>query len=552
MKKRTVLTWLWHRMKKRVPALAAMVLVSVATSAFGVLFALESRNVINSAVSGSTDRLVQAVIWLTVWILGLLICPTVHRYLHYRLASVLDRDWKRSLTEKILRGEYAKVSEFHSGELMNRLSNDVRVVDEGVLSLLPSLASMVTRIAAVLAALGAMVPVFAGILVAAGLLVMGITAAARQYLKKLNKEVSACEGRVSGFLHEIFEKLLMVQGLHVEEEVLCRTDDHLDARYRLHQKRNGVNVAASAGLSILGYASGFGALIWGAFGIARGAMTFGDLTAVTQLVSQLQGPMINISGIFPRYAALTAAAERLMELEDACCVEKREETVADYSQMDAICAQDLCFGYEQERVLEKGNFSLPKGSFTVVTGKTGIGKSTLLKLLLGIFQPTGGKLYFACNGAEISVSRSSRELFAYVPQGNLLLSGTVRENLLLTRPQATQEELEQAIWVSCMDEFLPQLPKGLDTSLRENAQGLSEGQAQRLSIARAVLSGAPILLLDEATSALDEKTEAEVLRRLRRLPGKTCIAVTHRSAAVALADRRLEVENGVIHSAPIE
>ncbi len=552
MKKRSVLSWLVHRMKKRLPVLGVLVLLSMATSVLGVLFALGSRNVINSAVSGDRGELISSVLWLTAAILGLLICPTVYRYLHMRLAAALDRDWKRRLTKRILRGDYARISQFHSGELLNRLSNDVRAVDEGVLNLLPSLVSMITRLAAVLVVLWAMVPMFAVLLVAVGLVVMAITAVARRYLKKLNKEVSACEGRVSGFLQEIFEKLLMVQGMHVEKEIRRRGDVHLEQRYSLHRKRNAVHLTASACMSILGYASGFGALVWSAFGIAQGAMTFGDLTAVTQLVSQLQGPMVNLSGILPRYAALTAAAERIMELEDACRTEKQKETEVDYSQVEAICARDLTFGYEQETVLEKGDFSLPKGSFTVITGKTGIGKSTLLKLLLGIFPATGGHLFFACNGEEIPVSSGSRELFAYVPQGNLLLSGTVKENLLLTRPQATQEELEKAIWAACMDEFLPQLPKGLDTPLRENAQGLSEGQAQRLSIARAVLSGAPILLLDEATSALDEATEAQVLGRLRTLPGKTCIAVTHRSAAVALADCRLEVENGIIRNVPIE
>ncbi len=552
MKKKSVLGWLLERMKKRIPALAVMVLLSTGTSVLGVLFALGSRSVINSAVSGDRNGLVQAVLGLTAVILGLLICPMVYRYLHAHLAAQLDRDWKRSLTKKILQGDFARVSRFHSGELLNRLSNDVRAVDEGVLNLLPSLASMVTRLVAVLAALWAMAPVFALILVAAGLAVMAVTAVARRYLKRLNKEVSACEGRVSGFLQEIFEKLLMVQGMHVEGEILRRTDTHLDGRYSLHKKRNRVNLTASAGLGILGYASGFGALVWGAFGIAGGTMSFGDLTALTQLVSQLQGPMVNISGILPRYVALTAAAERLMELEEICRPSgDRTCGRVDYDALEAICARELEFAYDRETVLKKADFSLPKGSFTVVTGRTGIGKSTLLKLLLGIFQPTGGGLYLSCGGADIPVGPASRELFAYVPQGNLLLSGTVRENLLLTRPEATREELEQAIWASFMEEYLPQLPQGLDTPLGENAQGLSEGQAQRLSIARAVLSGAPVLLLDEATSALDEDSEAEVLRRLRTLPGKTCIAVTHRSAALALADHRLEVENGLVREISI-
>ena len=172
---------------------------------------------------------------------------------------------------------------------------------------------------------------------------------------------------------------------------------------------------------------------------------------------------------------------------------------------------------------------------------------SLLKLLLGIFRPESGRLYL--QGAEqLTLDRSTRRLFAYVPQGNLLLSGTLRENLTIVKPDATEEELQQAVYVGAMEEFLPQLPKGLDTVLGESGAGLSEGQAQRLAIARAVLGGAPVLLLDECTSALDADTEQKVLQRIRALPDRTCIAVTHRSAAIDLCDWRLEVLDGKIRT----
>lgn len=168
-------------------------------------------------------------------------------------------------------------------------------------------------------------------------------------------------------------------------------------------------------------------------------------------------------------------------------------------------------------------------------------------LLMGIFRPESGRLYL--QGAEqLTLDRSTRRLFAYVPQGNLLLSGTLRENLTIVKPDATEEELQQAVYVGAMEEFLPQLPKGLDTVLGEGGAGLSEGQAQRLAIARAVLGGAPVLLLDECTSALDADTEQKVLQRIRALPDRTCIAVTHRSAAIDLCDWRLEVLDGKIRT----
>ena len=213
-----------------------------------------------------------------------------------------------------------------------------------------------------------------------------------------------------------------------------------------------------------------------------------------------------------------------------------------YIRKKVIRAEGLCFSYDREQILEDAAFTLPLEGFVAVTGSSGAGKSTLLKLMLGIFCPQRGKMTLQSELGEVELDRSMRRLFAYVPQGNLLLSGSLRENLTIVRPQATEAEIAEAVRVSAMDEFLGQLPQGLDTILGESGAGLSEGQAQRLAIARGVLSGAPVLLLDEATSALDAETECKVLERLKALPGRTCIAVTHRSAAVELADRQLVVE----------
>jgi ATP-binding cassette subfamily B protein len=267
-------------------------------------------------------------------------------------------------------------------------------------------------------------------------------------------------------------------------------------------------------------------------------------------VNQLQAPFVNLSGIMPQYLAMVASGERLMELE---AIQGEPEPVDAepaelYAEMETLGAEGMSFAYDRDQVFREAEFVLPKGAFAVITGPSGIGKSTLLKLLLGVFRLDGGRLYLQHGTERTVLDRSTRRLFAYVPQGNLLFSGSIRDNLTIVRPRATQEELDRAVYVSCMDEFLPQLPRGLDTVLGESGAGLSEGQAQRLAIARAVLGGAPILLLDECTSALDERTEDQVLRRIRALPDRTTIAVTHRPAAIALCDWRLEVNDGKIRA----
>ena len=208
--------------------------------------------------------------------------------------------------------------------------------------------------------------------------------------------------------------------------------------------------------------------------------------------------------------------------------------------------KDLTAGYGKKTVVEGVSFSVEPGCLLGLLGANGSGKSTLLKLLLGIYKPAQGKLAIRTETVEIPVSRKVRKLFSYAPQGNLLFSGTLRENILLSRPDATEEQIQNALYVSAMDEYVATLPQGLDTVLGENSSGLSEGQAQRISLARAVLSGAPVLLLDEVTSALDAQTEKTVLERICALPGKTCIAVTHRPAALELAAYRIDVsESGM-------
>lgn len=554
MKKQTVIGWLYRRLRRRIPGLVLMTLTSIITAALGVMFALGSKNVINSAVSGTKQELIQAAVIQALIILGTLISAALHRYCNARLEAELDQDWKRELTHRILHSDYAKIADYHSGELINRLNNDVRAVDDGVLTILPSLASMITRLVAAVAVLSTMVPLFTVLLVIAGAVLIGVTALARKHLRKLNKAVSQANGKVSGFLQEIFEKLLLVQAMNVEQEVERRGDKLMQKRYNLQKKRWTVSLAANTCIQVLGYVSGFVALVWCAFGLSQGTMTFGELVAVTQLVSQLQMPFVALSSALPKYIALVASGERLMELEASC---KNEDSapVCDrgaYDDIQAICADTLGFAYDRDMVFRDCSFALPKGAFAVITGPSGIGKSTLLKLLLGIFKPNEGKLYFSENGAQRAADRSTRSLFAYVPQGNLLFSGTLRENLLLTKPDATEEQIQRAIYVSNMDAYLSQLPQGLETVLGENAHGLSEGQAQRLSIARAILDDAPILLLDEATSALDAESEATVLRRIRLLQDKTCIAVTHRPGAMELADWQLKVEKGRIICQEIE
>ncbi|MBQ3504492.1 MAG: ABC transporter ATP-binding protein [Oscillospiraceae bacterium] len=544
--KKMPLLWILKQMRRRIPAIVLMTAAQVGNALLSVFFALGSRGVIDSAVAGDPAAFWQAALTQGGIIAGILISLTVLRHMRERLRADLEIDWKRKLVHGLLHGEYASVSAYHSAELLNRLNNDVARVNDGILTIIPNAAAMVTRLVAAVVVLGVLDARFTGLIVVLGVLVILSTGLMRRRLKELNKKVSEHDGKVSGFLQEIMEKLLMVQTMDVSREVERRADTLMRDRYEIQRKRKNISLITNTGISLMSYGAGFAALIWCGWRLMRGQMSFGSMTAVIQLVSQVQAPFVNLSGVLPQYVAMVASGERLMELEEIRGEpEPMSESPEDlYARMEAIHAQELTFSYDRDKVLQDVTFRLPKGAFAVITGPSGIGKSTLLKMLLGIFPPHKGELYLGSPGGDVPLDRSTRGIFAYVPQGNLLLSGTLRENMTIVKPEATEEEILRAVHVSCMDEFLPQLPNGLDTVLGENAHGLSEGQAQRLSIARAVLGGAPVLLLDECTSALDAQTEERVLSRLKALPDKTCIAVTHRPAAMALADWQLMVEQG--------
>ena len=547
MIKTNTIFWIFRRIKKRILSLLLLTVSHISYALLGVWFALGARNVIDAATGGSPDAFLWACCSQGAIILGMLFCQALFRHLHELLLAKLDIDWKKELLHTLLHGSYSRVTEFHSGELINRLNNDVKTINDGILTIVPHGVAMVTRLLAAIIALSALDPRLTWVVLMGGGAVFGITALLRTSLKGLHKQVSQEDGKVSSFLQETFEKLLMIQTLDISKEVEQRTDGLLDRRYHAVRKRKNMTLFANTSVSILSQGSGFAALVWCSAGLLNGTMTFGSLTAITQLVGQLQGPFVNLSTIIPKYIAMIASAERLMELEQVEQEPPAQEIDTIYNSMVTLEAQNISFTYDRDTILECASFSLPKGSFTAITGPSGTGKSTLLKLMMGIFQPDAGQLSVNCGDESIPLDRSTRRLFAYVPQGNLLLSGTLRDNLTIVRPNASEADIQHAMFVSAMDEYVSQFPLGLDTPIGESGAGLSEGQAQRLAIARAILSNAPILLLDEATSALDSDTEQKVLARIHALQDLTCIAVTHRKSAVELCDWNLELQDKQIY-----
>lgn len=547
-KKKNTVTWLIVKTKKRIPALALLTLCKISGACLGVVFALATQTVIDHAAAGNQNVFYQACIRMFVVIAAEVACDTYALHLQERLTADLDRDFKQDIMHKVLRSDYSEVSKYHSGDLLYRMNSDVSNVIASLLAIATSAISLVSGLAAAILALSRMDAAFTAAIFSVCLVIAAVTLLVQRYMKEIYKKVSTASGKVSGFLQEIMEKLLIVQALDVASEVERRSDILLDERWRIQRSKKNVTLSMSLGASVLGYAGGFITLVWCAGKLLRGEISFGGLTAMTSLVTQMQGPLLALPAIIPKCITILASAERLMEIENIHPQPELLPECADilYDELQKITVKNLTFSYtgksgEHKIVIKDTSFSIPKGGLTVITGPSGIGKSTLLKLLLGIYRPDGGELLMEKETESVPISRAARRMFSYAPQGNLLLSGTIRENILLSCPDADEKALREAVYVSAMEEYLEQLPKGLDTVLGENGAGLSEGQVQRISLARAVITKAPILLLDEVTSSLDAETERIVLERICALPNRTCIAVTHRPAALELADWELRV-----------
>lgn len=554
-KNNSALSWDLQLAKSVWRGISVLSVFGLAYSVLGASFALVSKNVIDSAVAmasgGAGTELVKMCLLLAFLILLQLVMQIVVSELTVRVNGRLNIECKRRLFSSLLHKEASGVLQYHSGELLNRLTSDVSVITNAVSSLIPDLVHYVTRAAVSFGVLFYLDKWFALLCLAAMPIVLLAARIYRGKMKNLHKQVQESDGKTRSFMQESLANLLVIKSFGSEKRVSERAAELQTKNYRLNLKRAHISILSNIIFFIAMTAGYYFALGWGAFRLSRGLMSFGSLTAILQLVEQLQSPFRSLSSLLPQYYAMTASTERLMELEnlpEESPAQSRFDREEIYGGACAFCAENVTFSYDGKKVLDNVSFRLEKGDFAAVTGLSGAGKSTLLKLFLGIMEPDSGEIYLLLqNGEKLSLGAETRALFAYVPQGNLILSGTIRENIAFAKEDASEEEIISAAKNAEIWEEISALPQGLDTVLGEGGAGLSEGQVQRLAIARALLYDAPVLLLDECTSALDEKTEKAVLENLIALRSKTCLTVSHKAAAKECCNVNFYVENGRVY-----
>lgn len=517
----------------------ALTILSTVFSLLQLSFVSASRDVIDIATQVKPGTMKDACITLVVLLIVQLIMQIGTNFLNVHACSQLEIALKRNVFNSLMNKSYLDVSRYHSGELLNRLNSDVTVIVNGVIGIIPSAALFITSIIGGFVMLWSIDSTLALIVLAIGPLVaIGARLYSGKY-KLLHKKCQEADGNTKSFMLEILQNILVVKSFSNENYVLENTERLQRRSYKLKVLRVCVSIVAHVGMFIIFNAGYYFALAYGAFRLSTGLMTYGDVTAILQLVNKIQTPFKSISSLVPQFFAVTASAERLIELEELSDEENSGDAIPEniYDSMERIVFDNVSFKYKEDSFISGINMEIRKGECAVVAGESGAGKSTSVKMLLGIFAPESGRIFIESGGQEYSVGKLTRKLFSYVPQGNLILSGTIRENISFANPDASEDEIINAAKVAQIWDFIQTLDSGLDTVIGEHGLGLSEGQAQRVSIARAILYDAPIMLLDEATSALDTETELALLAAIRRMTTKTCILVSHKQAAFDICDR---------------
>lgn len=541
-KKDVASNWFFKNIRDFGGGVFVLTVISILINVAGVGFAIASQRLLDVASGSMGGNLFKEAGTLIFLIVLQLVLQIILSKCYVKTNAQVRIKIKTDLFEDVVRKDLTEVNCYHSGELVNRLSTDVNTVAGAVVDILPTALALSIGIVLSFVVLFKLDPVYAIIYLIVAPLALLTARIFRGKLKNLHKESAETDGKVKSFMQECFRNLLVVKAFQKEKHMTDKCNAYQLVNYKVLIKKNNVSIMANVMFFLSITAGYYLTLVWGAYKLSVGLMTFGEIVAMLELVSQIQSPLKSLSSLIPQYYSAIASSERILELKSLPDERKiQQDKAADFSK---LVFENVSFSYGDNKVFENVSCEIEKGDIIGICGESGIGKSTLIKLVLGVLKPDKGNIYIVdSKGQKVSVDTETRSIFSYVPQGNLILSGTIAENVVFGSDNIDLKLVEKVIQVSQLDELINQLPTKLDTVLGEGGLGLSEGQVQRLSIARALYRNSEVLLLDEATSALDHETEIRVLKEIKSL-NKTCLFITHRKEALFSCSKLLSVKGG--------
>lgn len=557
---RATTMWIIRTIKGQKRYVLTLTLLQMVLGVCSMGYALFLKGLVNNAIAKDYNGMLYYCGLLVGLVITLFVLRGIGLYLDEYVRSALENSFKRRLFDNLLHKDYARVTAYHSGEWMTRMTSDTNVVAGGIVHILPGLSGTVVKLISAVTLLFVYVPNLTMWILVGGVVMVCLTWSLRRLVKKLHRQVQMADSRFRVFMTERLGSMMVIRAFEKEKTAMEQGDGRMADHKRARMRKTWTMGLFHNGFSLVVNCVYVIGAIYCARGIFSGQMDYGTFTAVLQLVTQVQTPIGNISGYFTQYSTMLASAERLMEAElfpdPAMTVQVEDMPSFYHEQFESVGLRGATFTYapvtadsqdeERHTVLRNLDVEIRKGEYVAFCGPSGCGKSTVLKLLMCMYDLDSGERYVRSGAGESPLTAGWRSLFSYVPQGNQLMSGTIREVVTFgDREQMQQDEkILRALRIACAD-FVEELPEGLDTTLGERGAGLSEGQMQRIAIARAVFSDRPVMLLDEATSALDEASETRLLDNLRAMTDKTVIIVTHRPAALEITDK-------IIHFTPVE
>ena len=543
-----VLGWIFKHSKLMLPLIIVTAILGAMLSAIGVYSAFLSKSLIDAATSGNLNAVIKWLIVMGVIYFIRLGLNIANSLISTYSSTKLFNQIQKKMYESVTYSEWSAQSKYHSVNLLTRITNDVGNVSGVILSTLNSFVSLSVTLFSSFIALLYLDPTIAIFTITATPIYLIFSKLYSRKLKSIYREVQDQDIQYRSFIQESIQNLMIVKTFCHEEENFQQLEQHHDKRLHLNLKSTKFSLSSSLIFGTISYAIYF--VIYGisALKLTNGQMTFGSMTALLQLYGKVSGPLSNFASIGKSFIQGIAAAERLMELEELPR-EKVHHEIFPLEILQPIIEFDhVRFDYDSNQIiLNDISFKILPGETVGLVGPSGQGKTTIIRLILSLINAKSGHLKISSNRGKQTISREHRHLISYVPQGNTLFSGTIRENIIFGSPKATEVQIIEAAKAAYAWEFINKLENGLETRVGEKGFGISEGQAQRIAIARAFLRQKPILILDEATSALDGQTEIDVLESIKNLPHRpTCLIITHRPSALDICDRVLKLEGGYI------
>lgn len=536
-----IFLWLWRAWRgNRLQAV-----LNAVVGLLGVVVSLSSVWAVQHAIDVAAHE-VEGNIIIAVLLMGGLILSNFA----LNIASVWIRNilgikaqnrMQQKLLDRMLRSKWNGKETHHSGDVLNRLETDVTNVVNFLTEIIPN---SLSTLALFVGAFGYLFMMDWRLAIVIVIMIPIFILFSRVYVRQmrhLTSEVRTSDSKVQSILQETIQHRLLIKTLEGDSAAVDRLEDTQSVLRSNVVRRTKFSVFSYLVLN-LGFSVGYLiAFTWAAVRLSGGTLTFGGMTAFLQLVNKIQNPARQLTHLAPQFVSVFTAAERLMELEENPLEEQGEPI-----ELKAPCGVrfiDVAFAYDdsENNVIEHLSYDFYPTSCTAILGETGAGKTTMVRMILALLQPNSGKVEIYNEKEHHDLSPLLRTNFVYVPQGNTLMSGTIRDNLRLGKLDATNDEMAEALKRSCAD-FVFELPDGLDTKCAEQGGGLSEGQAQRISIARALLRNRSIMLFDEATSALDPDTERKLLQNILSKRDKTIIFITHRPAVMEYCDQTIEIK----------